>query len=342
MKQKSPRVAGFIGAVLLTYCSSVAAQEAITLKVHHFLPPASTAQAKFIEPWCARISQQSNNRLKCHIYPSMQLGGSPAQLFDQATDGVADLVWTLPGYQAGRFVVSEVFELPFIVRNSAEGSRALWQYAMKNASREFEGIKPIVFHLHDGNIFHTTKKPIRTLQDFRGMKLRAPTRQATRMITAFGATPVPMPLPQAPEALSKGVIDGALVPWEVVPSIKLGEIVGHHIETDSLMPQLSNSVIIFGMNPARYDSLPADLKKVIDNNSGPQASAEAGRIFAQAGMAGRKDSEKYRATFHTVPAAELQLWQKASESVISDWVRDVTTRGYDGRKLLEEARALLK
>lgn len=342
MHKQGSRLPGVLGAVLLTLCGSVTAQETVILKVHHFLPPASTAHAKFIEPWCARISQQSGNRLKCQIYPSMQLGGSPAQLFDQAKDGVADLVWTLPGYQAGRFVVSEVFELPFIVKSTPEGSRALWQYATKNATKEFAGVRPIVFHLHDGNIFHTTKKPIRTLQDFRGMKLRAPTRQATRMITAFGATPVPMPLPQAPEALVKGVIDGALVPWEVVPSIKLGEIVGHHIEVDPSMPQLSNSVILFGMNQARYDSLPAELKKVIDDNSGAQASADAGKVFAQAGIAGRKASQQYKATFYTVPAKELQRWQQASESVVSEWVKDVTAKGYDGSKLLDEVRALLK
>ena len=342
MKKRSPLVLNLVAASLLAACGAASAQETITLKVHHFLPPSSTAHVKFIEPWCAKIGQESKGRLKCQIYPSMQLGGSPPQLFDQAKDGVADIVWTLPGYQAGRFVVSEAFELPFMVKTTEAGSRALWQYATRNATKEYEGVKPIVFHLHDGNIFHTTKKPIKTLDDFRGMKLRAPTRQATKMIAAFGATPVPMPLPQAPEALAKGVIDGAMVPWEVAPSIKLEEIVGHHIETDPSMPQLSNSVFIFGMNQARYNSLPADLKKVIDDNSGAEASARAGKIFAEAGVAGRKVSEKFKATFYVVPAAELQRWQKASEGVTNEWVKDVSAKGYDGKKLLEEAKALLK
>lgn len=318
------------------------AQEVITLKVHHFLPPASTAHAKFIEPWCAKISKESNGKLKCQIYPSMQLGGTPPQLFDQAKDGVADIIWTLPGYQSGRFIVSEVFELPFMVSSTEQGSRALWYFATKHAAEEFKGVRPILFHLHDGTTIHTTKKPIRTLEDFRGMKMRAPTRQATRMIAAFGATPVPMPLPQAPEALSKGVIDGAMVPWEVAPSIKLEEIVKHHIEFDPSMPQLSNSVFIFAMNPAKYNSLSPDLKKVIDANSGPDASAWVGKVIAEAGRAGRKIAEKHKGTFYTVPAVELKRWEKASQSVTADWMKDVAAKGMDGKKLLDEARAALK
>jgi TRAP-type C4-dicarboxylate transport system substrate-binding protein len=318
------------------------AQETVTLKVHHFLPPASTAHAKFIEPWCAKINKESNGKLKCQIYPSMQLGGTPPQLFDQAKDGVADIIWTLPGYQSGRFIVSEVFELPFMVTSTEQGSRALWNFATRHASAEFTGVRPILFHLHDGATIHTTKKPIRTLEDFRGLKMRAPSRQATRMIAAFGATPVPMPLPQTPEALSKGVIDGAMVPWEVAPSIKLEEIVKHHIEFDPSMPQLSNSVFIFAMNPAKYNSLSPELKKVIDANSGPEASAWVGKIFAEAGRSGRKTAEKRKGTFYTVPAVELKRWEKAAQSVTVDWVKDVTAKGMNGKQLLEDARAALK
>jgi len=195
------------------------AQE-VTLKIHHFLPPNSTAQAKFIEPWCAKIGKESNGRMKCQIYPAMQLGGTPPQLFDQAKDGVADMVWTLPGYQSGRFMVSEAFELPFLFANAEKGSRALWTYATQYAQNEFKGVKPIVFHIHDGAQLHTTSKQIKTLADFKGLKLRGPTRLGTKLITALGGTPVPMPVPQVPESMSKGVIDGAMLPWEIVPTIK--------------------------------------------------------------------------------------------------------------------------
>jgi TRAP-type transport system periplasmic protein len=328
--------------MLMLTAGAATAQETVTLKVHHFLPPASTAHAKFIEPWCAKINKESNGKLKCQIYPAMQLGGTPPQLFDQAKDGVADIIWTLPGYQAGRFLVSEAFELPFMVNSTERGSRALWHYATKYATEEFKGVRPILFHLHDGAVLHTTKKQVKTLDDLKGLKVRAPTRQATKMITALGATPVPMPLPQAPEALSKGVIDGAMVPWEVAPAIKIEEITKFHTETDPSLPMISNSVFIFAMNPAKYDSLPPDLKKVIDDNSGPETSAWVGKVFAEASAPGRKASMDRAGVFNVIPAAEVKNWQKAAESVTTEWIKDVTAKGHDGKKLLEEATAALK
>jgi TRAP-type C4-dicarboxylate transport system substrate-binding protein len=328
--------------MLMLAAGAASAQEVVTLKVHHFLPPSSNAQVNFMEPWCAKINKESNGKLKCQIYPSMQLGGTPPQLFDQAKDGVADIVWTLPGYQAGRFSVSEVFELPFMVNSTERGSRALWAFATKYAAEEFRGVRPIVFHLHDGSVLHTTKKQVKTLDDWKNLKVRAPTRQATKMVTALGATPVPMPLPQAPEALSKGVIDGAMIPWEVSPSIKLEEITKFHTETDSSLPQISNSVFIFAMNPAKYESLPPELKKVIDANSGPEMSARAGKVFADGGAPGRKAAVDHSGVFNVIPVAEVNNWQKAVESVTTEWVRDVTAKGHDGKKLLEEATAALK
>lgn len=329
-------------SLLALTAGTAIAQDVVTLKVHHFLPPSSTAHAKFIVPWCDKIAKESNNRMKCQIYPSMQLGGAPAQLFDQAKDGVADIIWTVPGYQAGRFTVSEAFELPFIVTSTEKGSRALWHYATKNAMQEFKGVKPILFHLHDGNLLHTARKQIKSLEDFRGAKVRSATRQSTKMLTALGATPVPMPLPQTPESLAKGVIDGALIPWEVSPALKLEEIAQFHTELDPSAGQISNSVFIFAMNPAKYNSLPPDLKKVIDANSGPEASAGVGRVFAESGLLGRKIAADRKNIFYTVPAAEVQRWQAASEGVVAEWVKDVTAKGYDGKKLLEEAKALMK
>lgn len=328
-----------LAAMLLA--GGAAQAQVVTLRVHHFLPPTSNAQVKFIEPWCAKIGTESGGRLKCQIYPAMQMGGTPAQLFDQAKDGVADIVWTVPGYQAGRFLVSEAFELPFMGRSGEKSSRALWAYATKNATAEYRGVRPLVFHVIPGMALHTTDKQVKTMADLGGMKLRAPTRMATRMLAALGATPVPMPMPMVSDSLSKGVIDGAMMPWEVVPTIKAHEIVKYHTETDPSMPLLSTSTFVLAMNPAKYDSLPPELKKVIDANSGQEASAWAGRVWDEATLTGRQSGIDRKNTFYTVPAAEVGKWQKASESVAAEWVKEVSAKGYDGQKLLAEARALL-
>ncbi len=342
----TPKFSILLAAAVIACSSVVSAARAtpatpadtITLRVHHPLPPAATGPAKFIGPWCDKIQRESNGRLQCKIFPAMQLGGTPAQLFDQAKDGVVDLIWTIPNYQAGRFPVTEVFELPFIVQSSEQASRGIWQFMQRNGMTEYKGIKPLVFHLHDGNVLHTSKVAVRRLEDFRGLKLRAPTRQATRLLGALGATPVPMPLPQTAESMAKGVIDGALAPWEVVTAIKLDEIARHHTELPAASAQMSNSVFMLGMNQARYDSLPPELKKVIDTNSGPEMSAKIGRLFAESRAAGRQAAQARKNSFVTISGDEYQRWVKASEGVAEQWVKEVTAAGLDGTRLLKEAR----
>ena len=328
-------------ALLALAAGHVAAQETVTLRVHHFLPPSSNAHVKMIEPWCAKIAKESAGKLKCQIYPAMQLGGTPPQLFDQAKDGVADIVWTLPGYQAGRFLATEVFELPFMVSSAEKASKALWDYAAKNAKEEYKGVKPLIFHVIPGTQLHTTSKQIKTLADFKGLKLRAPNRMATKLVSALGATPVPMPVPQVAESLSKGVIDGTVLPWEVIPSLKIQEIVKFHTETPAGQPFIATSAFVFAMNPGRYESLPADLKKVIDANSGAATSAWAGKIWDETTAPARQTAVDRKNTFYTVPPAEVASWHKPAEGVIADWVKEVGAKGFDGQKLIGEAKALM-
>ncbi len=313
--------------------------QVVTLKVHHFLPPASTTHKNFIVPWCEKIAKESGGRLKCQIYPAMQMGGSPQQLYDQVKDGVADIVWTVPSYQAGRFPVIEAFESPFMVQDSERASRGLWHYATRNATAEFKGVRPILFHVHDGSLMHTTKKQIKTLEDFKGLKLRAPTRQGSKMLAALGATPVPMPLPQAAEALSKGVIDGVMIPWEVVPAVKFDEVTKFHTEAAPGEPQMSNTVFLFGMNPAKYDALPPELKKIIDSNSGPDPSAWVGKVFTDDALPGKKSAEARKNTMYVLPAAELKRWEAATLIVTEEWIKDMSAKGFDGKRLFDEAKA---
>lgn len=319
---------------------SAQAQE-VTLKIHHFLPPPSTAHAKFITPWCEKITKESGGKLKCQVYAAMSLGGTPPQLYDQAKDGVADIVWTLPGYTAGRFPTVEAFELPFTMTNAEATSRAVWDYAQQNSKAEFKDVHPVLFHVHGPGYIHMRDKQVKTLADFKGIKVRAPTRLTNKMIAAMGATPVGMPVPQVPEALNKGVIDGAVIPWEVVPAVKVQELTKFHTETDPKFPALYTSVFIFAMNPAKYNSLPAELKKVIDANSGLEASAWVGQVFADADAPGRKLAQDRGNTFYTVPSSELENWRKLAQPIADEWVKDVTAKGHDGKKLLAGARSLI-
>lgn len=325
----------------LAIAATASAQAPVTLKVHHFLPPGSTTHAKLLVPWCERIEREAAGRLKCQLYPSMQLGGTAPQLFDQARDGIADIVWTLPGYTAGRFPVMEAFELPFLTGDAEAASKAAWEFYERHGKHEFREIRPLAVHVHDAGYLHTRDKPIRTLADFRGLKLRAPTRQTNRLLAALGATPVSMPVTGLADAMSKGVIDGAVIPWEVVPAVKVQEIARFHTETDPNMAAMYTAVFLLAMNRKTYDGLPAELKAVIDRNSGLALSGHAGRLWDEQKDPARKLALDRGNTVHVVPAAELALWQKAAQPVLSDWVRDMNKRGLDGDALLADARALI-
>jgi TRAP-type C4-dicarboxylate transport system substrate-binding protein len=339
MKAWNPvRIAGVAAAAVALGGGSVRAQE-VVLKVEHFLGPQSTAQQKLLGPWCEKINKESGGKLKCQIYPAMQLGGAPPQLFDHAKDGVADIIWTVPTYQAGRFVKSEVFELPFLTRSATTGSPALWEYIQKNSLDEFKGTHLILAHVHDGSQLHFASKQVKTLEDLKGLKVRGPTRIATKVLTSLGAVPVQMPAPQVPEALAKGVIDGLSFPWEVVPALKIQEIAHTHTETPPGQPFMSNTIFVVAMNQAKYDS---DLKKVIDANGGVAASKWAGEVWDSTIAPARKLAVERGNTINVLTMPEYERWVKATAGVDDEWFNEVAAKGGNGPKLLEDAKALLK
>jgi TRAP-type transport system periplasmic protein len=322
-------------------CALPAAAQEVTLKFHHIWNPQAMAAVNVIAPWCDKISRESAGKLKCQLLPAMSGGGTPPQLVDRVKDGVDDVVITLPGYTAGRFPMMEVFELPFMTNSAESGARAVWDYLNKNATKEFPGTKILAAWIHDEGYVHTKDRPVKTLADFKGLKLRAPTRQTNKLLASLGASPVGMPLPAIPDAIGKGTIDGFLLPWEVMPSLKLHEMVKYHSETDPSRPALYSAVFVFAMNQAKYDSLPAELKKVVDANSGPQLSQQIGKIWDDSQAAGRKAAQERGNAFTTIPAAELDQWVKASAPLYDEWVADMDKRGLNGKALLGEARELL-
>jgi len=329
-------VAAFAAAAL-----PAAAQE-ITLKVHHFWPPGAMPPSQLLVPWCDKIAKDSGNRLKCQVYPAMQLGGTPPQLVDQVKDGVADIIWTLPGYTAGRFPLMEVFELPFMSANAEATSQAAWEYYEKYAQKEFPGVRMLAVNVHDNGYVHGRDKQVKVLADFKGMKMRAPTRQTNKMLAALGAAPVAMPLPALSDALSKGVVDGYLLPWEVIPSIKAHELTKFHSETDPKSRALYTAVFTLQMNQAKYDALPADLKKVIDANTGAPLSRSFGQKWDASAPPARKLATDRGNVFYVIPASELANWEKATANLDDEWVRDVTAKGQDGKALLQSAKDMIR
>jgi len=334
-------------ATLVTSTFVVQAQDSvqkpIVLKVQHFQGPQSVEQTQMLGGWCESIAKDSKGRLQCQIYPSMQLGGKPNQLFDQAKDGVVDVVWTMAGYTPGRFTKTQVFELPFMMTEPIGTSRAAWNFVEKNAQDEYRGVKLLAVHVHGPGVIFSKNKPIETMQDFKGTKVRAPTANINKTLAQMGATPVGMPVPQVPEALSKGVIEAAVIPWQVAPSLKINELTQFASETDPNFPALYTAVFIMPMNKAKYDSLPDDLKAVIDKNSGQDLSVKFATIHTGEDKPSRQvfvNTAGYK--INTIPASELLKWQAVTNQLDDVWVADVNKRGGNGKALLQEAKDMIK
>jgi TRAP-type C4-dicarboxylate transport system substrate-binding protein len=342
MQMKSFRAALAAGvlasATWLAGSTSVLAQE-VTLRLHHFLPAQANVPTHVLDVWADKIEDASGDRIKIERYPAMQLGGTPPQLYDQAAEGTVDIVWTLPGNTPGRFPSVEVFELPFMMTNAEATSRAYWDiFDARLRDTEFADTHILGTWVHGPGIIHS-KEPVETMEDLSGMTVRAPTRVITALLTELGANPIGMPIPQVPEALSKGVIQGAVVPWEVTTALRVPELVDNHTEFGG-DHALYTTTFVLAMNKAKYDSLPDDLKAILDENSGAEFSAFAGRTQQEYDAPGRKLAEGNNII--ELSAEESAKWQEAAQPVIDNWVAEMDGKGIEGQALLDEARGLIE
>jgi TRAP-type C4-dicarboxylate transport system substrate-binding protein len=317
------------------------AQQSVTLKFHTFMSPQSNVWLNMHKAWMDKVTADSQGRIKFEAYPAMQLGGSPVQLYDQAKDGVVDVVWTLPGNTPGRFPRIEAFELPFMMNNAEATSKAYWEYVQTVAQDEFKDVHTIALQVHGPGVIHMRNKLIKTAADLNGSKVRGPTRQITKMLGYLGATPIGMPLPAITDSLSKGVIDGCVIPWEVVPSVKVNELAKFHSEFDPAGGALYTTTFVMAMNKAKYASLAPDLKAVIDKHSGMETSGWLGKTQQAGDVAGRESASKLGNTIYTVSPAEAQEFKRKARLVEVEWVQDMDKRGFNGKQLLESAHSLI-
>ncbi len=335
---KNLRVLG-TAAVLGTTLALAAHAQDVTLRLHHFLPPQSPAPKEVLETWSAKVEDQSQGRIKVEIYPAMQLGGTPPELMDQATDGVADIVWTVIGYTPGRFPRSEVFELPFMMTDAPATSRAFWQMFDEHMKdTEFKDVHVLGTWVHGPGLFHSSS-PIVKPSDLDGVKVRGGSRMINQLLDELGASPVGLPVPAVPEALSKGVIDATTLPWEVTASLKVPELVKNHTEFGDRA--LYTLTFVLAMNKDRYESLPDDLKEVIDDNSGEEFSVFAATVQEAADGPAREGAVKLGNNIITLDDAQIAEWEKMANPIYASWIADMNAKDIDGAALLEEARELI-
>lgn len=321
-----------VAAMLLgaTLAMPAKAQD-FTFRLHSFGSPKSLDHTIHLDRWAENVEKDSKGRIEIEVYPAMQLGGRPGDLPQQMEDGVVDIIWTLPGFTPGRFPGTQGLELPFMnTGKSATMSPAAMEFVTGHLQKEFEGIYLVSIHATDAALIHTVKKPIKTLEDFKGMKLRVAGRFIGEAVKALGATPVGIPLPGVYEALSRGQVEGMLINWAITKPFRFYEVTNHHSEL-----ALYQSMLMTMMRGASYNKLPADLKAVVDRNSGIAWAKKMGVAWDTQTAPARKAIVDHGNNVFKVSDAEIARWKKTVQPAYDAWIAEMNGRGYDGPALFK-------
>lgn len=327
-------------SVALLGASAVFAAE-FEFKLHHFISPKATAHSKMLVPWAQRIMDASNGRIKIEIFPAMTLGGKPPQLPRQVRDGVVDMAWIVNAYSAGSFPRTEVFELPGVHQgDSAAVNLAMYQMYDDYLKDDFKDLFPLFQHVHGGQAIQMAKDMVRTPADMVGKKIRVPSRTGAWVLEALGASPVKTSVGEIPVALSKGVVDGALIPFEIIPALKIQEQTKYQIEGPN-GERLGTTSFQLAMNTARWNGLPDDIKQIFLDNSGPEWHKEVGRIWDAAEARGIKVATDAGNIHVKLTEDEWAAFEEAVSPVVQRWIDEMNSKGIDGQALYDQARKLV-
>ena len=339
MKRRDFLKTSALGAAALA-TPHIAKAQTVTLRMHSFLPPASVLASEIMKPFADDVRAATDGAIEIQQFDSMALGGRPPELIDQARDGVADIILTLPGYTPGRFPRTEVFELPFMMTSPVATARAFQQMQEEEfQGTEYSDYKMIASWVHGPGIIHSVD-PVTKLEDMRGKTLRGPTRIINTLLSELGAEPVGMPVPAVPEALSKGVINGTVIPWEVSKTLRISELVSNH--TEFAGPEaFYTATFVLAMNKASYDRIPEELRPLFDAQGGVEKAADAAARMEKFDGPARQIALDAGSTIHTLDEAEVARWKEAAAPVFDGWVEDMNKRDIDGQALIDRARELI-
>jgi TRAP-type C4-dicarboxylate transport system substrate-binding protein len=326
-KTISRRTFALTGACALITSRSASAQTA-ELKVSHFLPPNHTFQ-KAMVAWSDDLEKQSAGRLKLRIYPAGQLGGGPNRQFDAARNGVVDIAISLHGATPGRYAMTELASLPFASpsagNTSAVASRRLSELAPDYLSKEHEGLRVLWMAVTPPLMFHS-KAPFRSIADFKGKRIRYAGVQFKNIIDSLGAVPLLVPPQETQDGLAKGIIDAATFPYEGAASFDIATIAKYTLE-----PGVSSATFAVVMNPAKFGSLPDDLRTLIDKTTGPEAAAKFGAMWDEAEREGKAAMLAKGTQVSTLAEDQLAQMKGIFKPQVEAALAEVETQGKPGR-----------
>lgn len=309
--------------------------ETHSLRLAHFWPAGSSVD-EVAQDWAETVNEASDGRLKIDIYPAQTLAKAP-QSYAATVSGVADITVTAQGYTAGRFPLTQVIELPGIVKTAENASCVLQGLYDENLiSSEYQDTHPLFFFAHGPGHIHTREKPVLAPEDLNGLRIRRATTVVGELLTSLGAQPVGMPAPETYTAAQRGVIDGVAFPWQAMKEFRLNEQLNHHTALG-----LYTLSFITTMNTASYQKLPDDLKAILDNNSGMAWATAMGRKLDQLDAQARQEAIENGHSFHEVDnPAQNPLWKPVLDDVVASYITEVKAQSLPAQEVYDRAQAL--
>lgn len=320
-----------LGAAMLAGVTmTTRAQE---LRLSTFVPPVHVIYREILVPWAEEVAKATKGEVKVTLYPSMQLGGRAPELFRQAVDGVADLVFTLPGYTSPAFPRTQMIELPGLKPDGLAATNMMWDLLDPYLLPEFEGTKVIALWGAEDAGLITRGKPIRSLDDLKGMRMRAPSAAQAKQLEVMGAVPVVMAMPDVYLSLERGVMDGAMVPFSAIVDFRLGEVGKTYTVAG---PLFGRSSFLIAMNKKKYDSLSPAARAAIDKLSGRELSLKATQVYLKRSAEG-VDSVRGKGEIVALPAEEQKRISAVLRPIITDWIKESEAKGIPAREMLKRA-----
>jgi len=324
-----------IGAIGL-FAATTPASFAKELKLAHFLPTRHANHTAVMQPWAEEVAKRSNGSLTIKIYPSLQLGGTPPGMYNQVLSGVADIAFVTPGYTPTVFPRIGITELPYLTKNAQHATRMLHALYDKYIAEDFKNVKMIAYWTVDSHAIQSVK-PITSLDDLKGKKIRSPSAVQSAVVKALGAVPVNMPITKVYTSLERGVIDGFFAGPSASFSFKLDEVV-KAITTGGTG---GNLPLVIVMNKKAYEALSPEHKKIIDETSGFELGMRGAKAYDARYTKGLEAAKKRPGSnVYELSAAEQAKFHKAAEPAIDAWIAAREKQGIPGRAMYEAAKAV--
>jgi TRAP-type transport system periplasmic protein len=307
-----------------------------TLKMANWLPPVHHL-SKTVPAWSKMIEEASNGTLAVDLMKT-SLAKPPGQ-YDLAKNGITDMAYSVGGFTPKRFHVFGGIEMPFMISNAESASAAHWDWYARSGfmDKEFNDTKLVAVFEHAPHLYHSSK-PLKTISDFKGMKIRAG-GIGVKILKKLGAAPVFMAPPATTEAMHRGTIDASQFPWEGLLAFRLAKVSGHHL----VIPHgLYSSAFWVTMNKKTWDGLTAVQKKAMETAGGLAGSRFIGSRWDAVEKIGRKAAEKNGNKINTLSAADTATFKKMIAFIEQDWLKKVAKSGADGKALLADLRTTVR